>query len=117
MFIKSVLTVAIAVCIGSGLPGCGKSADKGSTSTAKSGAESDAHGEWWCNEHGVPEEVCPLCDNQLVAGFKAKGDWCAAHDRPDSQCFTCHPEKQAEFATEYVARYGKQPPKPTDNGA
>ena len=72
-----------------------------------------SHEGWWCNEHGVPEEVCALCNAKLVADFKAKGDWCKEHDRPDSQCFVCHPEKEAEFAALYEAKYGKKPPKPT----
>src|SRR5947208_10226249 len=74
------------------------------------------HDAWWCNEHGVPEEVCARCNTKLVADFKAKGDWCKNHDRPDSQCFICHPEKEADFAAQYEAKYGKQPPKPDDGG-
>jgi hypothetical protein len=60
----------------------------------------------------VPEQICALCDTKLIADFKAKGDWCKEHDRPDSQCFTCHPELESEFAAEYEAKYGKKPPKP-----
>lgn len=70
------------------------------------------HSGWWCNEHGVPEEVCALCDSKLAADFQKKGDWCAEHERPNSQCFKCHPELQAKFASQYEAKYGKQPPKP-----
>ena len=70
------------------------------------------HGEWWCAEHGVPEEVCALCDSKLAADFQKKGDWCKEHDRPDSQCFICHPELETKFAAQYEAKYGKKPPKP-----
>lgn len=70
------------------------------------------HGAWWCDAHGVPEEVCALCSTKLAADFQKKGDWCAEHDRPDSQCFKCHPELEAKFAAQYEAMYGKQPPKP-----
>lgn len=70
------------------------------------------HGEWWCNEHGVPEEVCAQCNATVAADFKKKGDWCKKHDRPDSQCFVCHPELEAKFAAQYEAKYGKKPPKP-----
>jgi len=70
------------------------------------------HSGWWCNEHGVPEEVCGLCSSKLAAEFQKNGDWCADHNRPDSQCFTCHPELEAKFAAKYVAKYGKEPPKP-----
>jgi hypothetical protein len=60
----------------------------------------------------VPEEVCAQCNVKLVADFKAKNDWCEKHNRPDSQCFVCHPEKEAEFAALYEAKFGKNPPKP-----
>lgn len=70
------------------------------------------HSGWWCDEHGVPEEVCGLCNSKLAAAFQKKGDWCKEHDRPDSQCFICHPELEAKFAAQYEAKYGKKPPKP-----
>lgn len=70
----------------------------------------EGHG-WWCDEHGVPEAECALCNAKVAADFKKKGDWCKEHDRPDSQCFKCHPEKLTEFAAKYEAKYGKQPPK------
>jgi hypothetical protein len=79
---------------------------------AKAGHE---HGAWWCDEHGVPEAECGLCDAKLAAAFKKKGDWCKEHDRPDSQCFICHPEKLEEYAAKYEAKYGKKPPKPELN--
>ena len=44
--------------------------------------------------------------------FKADGDWCKLHDRPDSQCFICHPELEAKFAEKYEAKFNKKPPKP-----
>lgn len=72
------------------------------------------HSGWWCNEHGVPEEECALCDTSLIAAFKAEGDWCDEHNRPDSQCFIDHPENFAKFASRYEAKYGKQPPQPTE---
>src|SRR5204862_2632737 len=70
------------------------------------------HESWWCEEHGVPEEICAQCNPKLAAKFKADGDWCKLHDRPDSQCFICHPELEAKFAAKYEAKYGKKPPKP-----
>ena len=71
-----------------------------------------SHDSWWCNEHGVPEEVCGQCSSKVAAEFQKKGDWCKEHDRPDSQCFVCHPELEAKFAAQYEAKFGKQPPKP-----
>ena len=70
------------------------------------------HSGWWCNEHGVPEDECGLCNAKLAAEFQKKGDWCKEHDRPDSQCFICHPEYEARFAAQYEAKYGTKPPKP-----
>jgi hypothetical protein len=71
-----------------------------------------SHEGWWCDEHGVPEEICALCDSKVAAKLKKNGDWCQEHDRPDSQCFVCHPEQKAKFAAQYAAKYGKQPPEP-----
>ncbi len=81
-------------------------ADVASTSKVHS------HDGWWCDEHGVPEEVCGQCNPKLAAEFQKKGDWCKEHDRPDSQCFVCHPELEAKFAARYEAKFGAPPPKP-----
>ncbi len=90
--------------------GCTQKGTEPAAQTDSAGG--DAHGGWWCDEHGVPEEVCGLCDSKLAAKFQTDGDWCADHDRPDSQCFVCHPELEAKFAAQYQAKYGKAPPKP-----
>lgn len=42
--------------------------------------------------HGVKQSICARCNPKLEAVFKAKGDWCAEHTRPESQCVICHPE-------------------------
>lgn len=81
---------------------------------AKSGKEHD-HSGWWCGEHGIPEEVCSLCNSKVAAELQKKGDWCKEHDRADSQCFICHPELEAKFAAQYEAKYGEKPPKPEVN--
>jgi hypothetical protein len=110
---KTGLLMGLVVLACGWLAGCAKPA--GTTSPAPAtqvAAKAHGHDGWWCNEHGVPEEVCALCNAKLVADFKAKGDWCQEHDRPDSQCFVCHPEKEAEFAAQYEAKYGAKPPKP-----
>lgn len=100
-----------------GAAGCSKSEPTGQpNAVGASGHANDgahSHDGWWCNEHGVPEEVCAQCNVKLAANFRAKGDWCKEHDRPDSQCFVCHPEKEAEFAAQYEAKYGTKPPKPS----
>jgi hypothetical protein len=106
------ITLAVAVIgVAAYLAGCDKTETK-VASAAATEASADGHEDgWWCDEHGVPEEVCTRCNPKLVADFKAKGDWCKLHECPESQCFVCHPEKEAEFAALYEAKYGKQPPK------
>jgi hypothetical protein len=80
-------------------------------------AKGHDHSGWWCDEHGVPEEVCGQCNAKVAAEFKKKGDWCKEHDRPDSQCFLCHPEYKEKFAAQYRAKYGKEPPPTEDDEA
>lgn len=71
--------------------------------------------DWWCDEHGIPEAECSMCSARVAADFKKKGDWCDKHDRAKSQCFICNPERKAFYAAKYKAKYGKEPPEPTDN--
>lgn len=114
-----------------GLVGCSSSPETGTTATPAVGHDQDGdgqadhvgdahatadrdHGGWWCVEHGVPEEECARCDSSLVTAFKEKGDWCDEHNRPDSQCFVCNPDNFARFAARYEAKFGEQPPKPTE---
>ena len=47
-------------------------------------------------EHGVKKSLCTRCNPKLAAVFKAKGDWCAEHQRPESQCAICKPALQKE---------------------
>jgi len=112
---KNVLAVVLAMAASISLIGCAKPAGTAGPATYVAD-KGHSHEGWWCDEHGVPEEVCALCNVKLVADFKAKGDWCKEHERPDSQCFVCHPEKEAEFAAQYEAKYGKKPPKPQSEG-
>ena len=113
-----MMRVAPAAVLLAGLIGCGRSDESTGPSAVATEASDDAHvhGEWWCDEHGVPEEICAQCSTQVAADFMAKGDWCSEHDRPDSQCFICHPDKEIEFAALYEAKYGKKPPKPSAEG-
>ena len=43
-------------------------------------------------DHGVKKSICTRCNPKLEAVFKAKGDWCPEHKRPESQCAICHPD-------------------------
>ena len=95
MIAKHTAVVGAWIVAGLGFVGCNKSSDvpnapAGATSEVSSDAH--GHGEWWCDEHGVPEVVCAQCNTKLVADFKAKGDWCAEHGVPESQCLKCNPE-------------------------
>ena len=47
-------------------------------------------------EHGVKKTICTRCKPKLAAAFKAKGDWCGEHDRPESQCAICKPSLKKE---------------------
>jgi thiol-disulfide isomerase/thioredoxin len=42
--------------------------------------------------HHIPRDVCARCHPELVAKFRAAGDWCAEHGVPESQCLICHPD-------------------------
>jgi hypothetical protein len=116
MFFRNLFAAVAIASVVLLFSSCNKSGDGASVvSDPHKSSSGHTHEAWWCDEHGVPEEVCALCDTSLVADFKAKGDWCEKHNRPDSQCFICHPEKQAEFAALYEAKYGKQPPAPAED--
>jgi cobalt-zinc-cadmium efflux system membrane fusion protein len=113
MIIKKLLAMSVLVAIALTFAACSKSSKGGAAANSATVKEAASHSHegWWCDEHGVPEDVCALCNPDLVADFKAKKDWCEKHNRPDSQCFICHPEKEAEFAALYEAKFGKKPPK------
>ncbi len=122
-FVLSMVSIMALV-----VTGCTKPAGDGSDSGTQSPEASEhvdpdhdasinddpTHGGWWCVEHGLPEDECAMCNTKLAAKLREKGDWCEEHQRPDSQCFICHPEKAEKYAALYEAKYGKQPPKPTE---
>jgi hypothetical protein len=95
--------------------GDGQAKAKSDPTTAKTvGATAAAHEGWWCQEHGVPEELCSICMSEVAAKkkFKDNGDWCKEHDRAESQCFKCDPKRYKKFEDMYVAKYGKKPAPP-----
>ena len=116
------LTIALSVAAPLLLTGCEAGGDADAPTTPVAATEDhagDEHGDhdhsgWWCAEHGVPEGECARCAPALVAEFKAKGDWCGEHDRPESQCFLCDPSRSERFEAMYVARFGEEPPEPTE---
>lgn len=116
----ATLVASLALVSGCGQPAAappagGAGSTNGASATqasaAKETASEHAHDGWWCTEHGIPEGICAQCNSKVAADFQKKGDWCKEHDRPESQCFICHPELEAKFASQYVAKYGKEPPK------
>jgi len=48
--------------------------------------------DWKACKHDVPAEVCVQCHPERASKFKARGDWCEEHHRPESQCLLCHPD-------------------------
>jgi hypothetical protein len=75
----------------------------------------EEHG-WWCEEHGIPEDICGLCNVEYRNKKKAEGDWCELHARLKSQCFKCDPSLyEKEFEPQYVNKYGKKPPRPPES--
>lgn len=87
-----------------------KSSAPGKAASGKGAEASGAHEGWWCDEHGIPEEECSMCNAKVAAECKRKGDWCEKHDRAKSQCFICDPKLKEQYAARYRAKYGKEPP-------
>jgi hypothetical protein len=74
----------------------------------------DGHG-WWCNDHGVVEEECSMCQQKVFKKLKYD-DICPKHrERSKAQCFICTPELWEKSKAVYVAKMGKEPPEPKDN--
>jgi hypothetical protein len=99
--------LAAVVLIGGCGPGEAKKDDGKAEPTAK---KETKHDDWWCKEHGIPEDECSMCSAKVAKECKAKGDWCDKHDRALSQCFICNPKRKEFYAAKYRARYGKEPP-------
>jgi hypothetical protein len=95
--------------------GCGQAENTGDTQAkAKTDSGDNGHG-WWCEEHGIPEEECGLCNKAYRDQKKAAGDWCAEHRRLKSQCFKCDPSLYEKvFEPKYIEHYGKKPPRPPE---
>ncbi len=83
---KLVLGCSFALALG-GCPDEGKTSATADGKTTATAAADDTR----C-EHGVKKELCARCTPALAAAFKAKNDWCAEHERPESQCLLCHPD-------------------------
>lgn len=106
--------------------GCGQKTaentggDKKPKEVAKAGdpkaepKDEGGHG-WWCDDHGVVEEECSICQKAVFTKLK-KDEICPKHpDRAKDQCFICYPELREKNAAKYRAKYGKEPPEPKEN--
>jgi hypothetical protein len=101
--------------------GCGQkpadtvSSDKKTKEVAKAGPNNvDGHGEW-CDEHGVAEDGCSMCQKDVFKKLKPD-EICPKHpDRAKAQCFICTPDLWEKSKAGYVAKYGKEPPMPEAN--
>ncbi len=111
-----VLMLLAALVLSTG--GCSQAKKDAQAKKAKqkvADAKKGDHSGWWCDEHGVPEKECSMCDAKVAAEFKKNGDWCEKHDRAMSQCFICDPKAKEKYDAIYRAKEGKDPPEPTDN--
>ncbi|HTU21289.1 MAG TPA: hypothetical protein VMG10_24760 [Gemmataceae bacterium] len=106
---------AALVLIAAGCNKSGQSKEKDTKPAQGGQAKADTkHSGWWCDEHGIPEAECSMCNAKVAAEFKKKGDWCDKHERALSQCFICNPKAREKYAAMYRAKYGKEPP-PTED--
>jgi hypothetical protein len=115
------LAVAVAV-VGAMVVtvGCGQEAkdkpdgkDKKNPPVAEGGS---GHTGWWCDEHGVKESECSMCDPKVFKKLKPD-EICKNHpDRAVAQCFICNPDLWPKSVEVYKAKYpGKEPPAPDKN--
>lgn len=117
-WMSMILLAGLLVVVGCDGKGDSKAVDKKDTKAVakaddkKSDAKDGGGHDWWCDEHGVKESECSMCNAKVAKACQDKGDWCKDHNRAKSQCFICDPKLKEKFAAEYVAKFGKQPPEP-----
>jgi hypothetical protein len=111
--LKPLSLLAILLVLGCDSKPDTKATDKKPSVKAEEKPEAHTHGDWWCDEHGLKESDCSMCNPKVARAFREKGDWCKEHDRAKSQCFICEPKLKEKFAAEYQAKYNKAPPEPT----
>lgn len=91
----ALLPLASAFAQGAPATSSTSSAESHPATTSSTGAAqattAEAAGDW-CAAHEVPESACTRCNKELIPQFKARGDWCASHDLPESQCRACNPK-------------------------
>lgn len=57
-------------------------------------------------EHGVLASICTRCNPALIAVFRSHGDYCEEHGFPESVCPVCHPERGGRPAQEVEENEG-----------
>jgi hypothetical protein len=112
---SAVLLTGLMVVIGCGNKADTNPTDKKDDKTTKATDDKKVEPaggghDWWCDEHGVKEAECSMCNSKVAKAFQDKGDWCKEHSRAKSQCFICDPKLKDKFAAEYKAKFGKEPP-------
>ena len=108
-----VLASVVLFAAGCAREGSPSGPEKGKQPAPVAKKQEHDHSGWWCDEHGLPEEVCDLCNRKYAAAEKKKGNWCE-HNRVKTSCFQCNPGLKEKFAREYEAKYGERPPEPTE---
>jgi hypothetical protein len=109
---NAALFAGLVVVVGCGQPTAGD--NKGKQVAKADSEEEDGHG-WWCDEHGVKEEECSMCQKSVFRKLKPD-EICPKHpDRAKAQCFICNPDRWEKSQADYRARYGKEPPEPKKN--
>ena len=68
-----------------------------------------AQAGWWCQEHGIPEEICGLCNKAYRDKKKAEGDWCEEHRRLKSHHRGNGGRSSIERPTESAERNHRHP--------
>lgn len=121
-FWNAVLVGGVAVALGCGgqsTETIAKKPAKADSSVVKNDPKESSkehdHSEWWCEEHGVPEADCSICQKEVFKKLKSD-EICPNHpDRAKAQCFICNPSLREKFAAVYRAKNDKDPPEPKGN--
>src|SRR5947208_8229737 len=101
--ILNLVLIGVAVALGCGGQQPADSPKPKPKTVAKADAKEPAakehdHSDWWCDEHGVPEAECSVCQKEVFKKLKAD-EICPHHpDRAKAQCFICNPELREKFA-------------------
>jgi hypothetical protein len=83
---RSIRSLSVALCLAFGAAALAQPPAPAPVS------KEDAGKAVACAAHGVNKSLCTRCNPKLAPVFKAKGDWCQEHERPETQCVLCHPE-------------------------